>query len=78
MLRQLANGPMSKVDMSRNLGQKSVSGQLNKVIRNLRTHGTIEYTIPEKPQSRQQKYRLSDAGSIGKLPSVKGSREPTS
>lgn len=53
---------MSKADLSRNLGQKRVSGQLNKVIRNLLAHGTIEYTIPERPQSRQQKYRLSDAG----------------
>lgn len=62
VLRQLAHGPMSKADLSRNLGQKRVSGQLNKVIRALLAHGTIEYTIPEKPQSRQQKYRLSGTG----------------
>ena len=65
VLRQLTNGPMSKVDLSRNLGQKRVSGQLNKVIRNLLAHGTIEYTIPERPQSRQQRYRLSGAGAVG-------------
>ncbi len=69
VLRQLAHGPMSKADLSRNLGQKRVSGQLNKVVRNLRTHGTIEYTIPEKPQSRQQKYRLTGAGAVSKPPS---------
>ena len=75
VLRLLANGPMSKADLSRSLGQKRVSGQLNKVIRNLVTHGTIEYTIPEKLQSRKQKYRLSDAGAIGsKPPSVNGSQ----
>lgn len=60
VLRQLAHGPMSKADLSRNLGQKRVSGQLNKVIRNLLAHGTIECTIPKKFQGRQQKYRLSD------------------
>ena len=74
VLRQLANGPMSKADLSRNLGQKRVSGQLNKVIRSLLDHGTIEYTIPEKPQSRQQQYRLPNAGVIGEQPSVNGNQ----
>ena len=65
VLRQLANGPMSKSDLSRHLGQKRVSGQLNKVIRNLLAHGAVEYTIPERPQNRQQRYRLTDAGAVG-------------
>ena len=65
VLRQLANGPMSRADLSRNLGQKRVSGQLNRVIRNLLGHGAIECTLPEKPQSRQQKYRLTEAGAAG-------------
>lgn len=43
----------------RNLGQKRVSGQLNKVIRVLLADGTTAYTIPDKPQSRQQKYHLT-------------------
>ncbi len=63
VLRQLAHGPMSKADLSRNLGQKRVSGQLNKVIRVLLADGRIAYTIPDKPQSRQQKYHLT--GSAG-------------
>ena len=50
---------MSKADLSRNLGQKRVSGQLNKVIRALLANGTIAYTIPNKPQSRQQRYHLT-------------------
>lgn len=66
VLRQLANGPMSKADLSRNLGQKHVSGQLNKVLRSLLAHGTVEYTIPERPQSPLQKYRLADAGAVDK------------
>ena len=75
VLRQLANGPMSKADLSRNLGQKRVSGQLNKVIRNLLAHETIEYTIPDKPQSPQQKYYLSDMGTIGEPSSDDESQE---
>ena len=62
VLRQLAEGPMSKSDLSRSLGQSSVSGQLNKVIRALLAEGSIGYTIPEKPRSRLQMYRLTDEG----------------
>jgi ATP-dependent DNA helicase RecG len=53
---------MSKSGLSRSLGQRSVSGQLNKVISALLADGSIGYTIPEKPRSRLQKYRLTDAG----------------
>ena len=37
-------------------------GQLNKVVRKLLADRMIEYTIPEKPQSRHQKYRLTGQG----------------
>ena len=60
VLRHLADGPMSKADLSRSLGQKRVSGQLNKVIRLLVADGRIERRIPEKPQSRLQTYRLKN------------------
>ena len=62
VLQQLADGPMSKTDLSRSLGQKQISGQLNRVIRLLVADGSIEYTIPEKPRSRLQRYRLMDKG----------------
>ena len=62
VIRQLADGPMSKTDLSRSLGQKQISGQLNRVIRLLVADGSIEYTIPEKPRSRLQRYRLMDKG----------------
>jgi ATP-dependent DNA helicase RecG len=44
------------------LGQREVSGQLNKVIRQLLADGIIEQTNPEKPQSRWQRYRLTEKG----------------
>ena len=62
VLRQLAAGPMSKSALSRSLGQRSVSGQLNKVVSALLADGSIGYTIPDRPRSRLQKYRLTDAG----------------
>ena len=57
-----ADRPMSRLELSRTLGQKKISGQLNKVIRMLMREKSIEYTLPEKPQSRFQKYRLTDKG----------------
>jgi ATP-dependent DNA helicase RecG len=44
------------------LGHKEISGQLNKVIRLLLAEQTVELTIPDKPNSRLQKYRLTEKG----------------
>ena len=41
VLRLLAAGPMSKTSLSTNLGQKKISGQLNKVVRLLVDEGKI-------------------------------------
>ena len=58
----LNDGPMSKSELSKKLGQKEVSGQLKKVCQDLLTDEMIEYTLPEKPKSPRQKYRLTDNG----------------
>ncbi|MDD2456637.1 MAG: ATP-binding protein [Kiritimatiellae bacterium] len=62
VLGLLGARPLSKAELSSGLGHKEVSGQLNKVIRLLLADQTIEYTIPDKPNSRLQKYRLTDKG----------------
>jgi predicted HTH transcriptional regulator len=59
VLRLLSTTPMSKRGISAALGQKSVSGQLNKVIRKLVAGGSIEVTLPDKINSRLQQYRLT-------------------
>ena len=59
VLQSLANRPLSKRDLSTALGQKEISGQLNKTIRQLLADQQIEYTLPDKPNSRQQQYRQS-------------------
>lgn len=62
IFRQLARNPMGKAQLSEAMGQKTISGQLNKVIRELVADQTIEPTIPDKPTSRLQKYRLTEKG----------------
>jgi ATP-dependent DNA helicase RecG len=58
VLQLLSKGPVSKREISLALGQKKVSGQLNKVIRELLSLNLIALTITDKPTSRLQKYQL--------------------
>ncbi len=53
---------MGKAQLAERLGHKTVSGELHKQIRRLLDLELIEMTIPEKPTSRLQKYRLTHMG----------------
>jgi predicted HTH transcriptional regulator len=48
--------------LSKRLGQKRVSGQLKIVLTKLLSDSLVEFTIPDKPNSRLQKYRLTKKG----------------
>ncbi len=48
--------------ISKQLGQKRVSGQLKIVLKKLISESLVEFTIPDKPNSRLQKYRLTRQG----------------
>ena len=73
VLNLLTEGPLSKSELSKQLGQKEVSGQLKKVFRDLLTDRMIEYTLPEKLRSPRQQYRLTNKGST-ELASLKSER----
>ena len=63
VLHELANGPLSKAELSRKLVHKSVSGRLNQFVRALVSDGRIAFTVPDKPRSRLQQYRLTNGRS---------------
>ncbi len=62
LLHFLHNAPLSKTELAAALGRKSITGALNRVVRSLLKDGLIEYTLPHKPNSRMQKYRLTPQG----------------
>ena len=59
LLMALGSAPLSRSELAAALGHKSISGTLNTHIREMLAEGLIEYVIPDKPNSRLQKYRLT-------------------
>ena len=59
-----ATAPLSSAEIAATLGHKQLSGNLRKALPRLRSAGLLEYTLPEKPNSRLQKYRLTDKGRV--------------
>lgn len=54
--------PLSSGEIAAALGHKQLSGNLRKALPRLKNAGLLEYTIPDKPNSRLQKYRLTAMG----------------
>jgi len=62
LLAALGAGPLGKAELASRLGLPAVSGALNRTVRRLLAAELIEYTLPDKPNSRLQQYRLTPAG----------------
>lgn len=62
ILKILSEKDSGKHEIAERLGKKGRTRYLNELIAKLVKDGLIEMTIPEKPNSRMQKYRLTANG----------------
>ncbi|MBM4083201.1 MAG: hypothetical protein FJ272_00250, partial [Planctomycetes bacterium] len=62
ILSACADKPQSTPDLLALLGYGSRTGNLKKALARMRTVGFLELTIPDKPRSKNQRYRLTTTG----------------
>ena len=54
--------PLQRSEIAHVPGHGQVSGAVNRAVKELLTKQLVEYTIPDKPNSHLQKYRLTAMG----------------
>jgi ATP-dependent DNA helicase RecG len=62
IIYHLQNFALSAKELIRILGLKSKTGAFKRAVKEMLDNNLVEYTIPNKPTSRYQKYRLTDRG----------------
>ena len=62
LLLGIVTGDMARADLQRGLNLRGRANFENRYLRPALAAGLIEMTIPDKPNSRLQKYRLTEAG----------------
>lgn len=55
-------GPRSNQEILNHLGYSSLSGNVKKALQRLTDHNLIAFTIPEKPNSKNQKRKITPRG----------------
>jgi ATP-dependent DNA helicase RecG len=64
VLVALLRGPLSKAQVAAVVGKQRVDGQLHATMRGLLESRLVQLSIPDKPNSRLQKYRLTAKGRL--------------
>lgn len=72
VLAALKDAPLGKSATA--LGQRQPSGPLHVTIRRLVEKGALALTLPDKPSSRLQKYRLTPAGKARLAAKTRGTK----
>ena len=62
ILHALTSSPLSANEILVHINLRSKTGAFKRAIKTLLSDGLIEYTLPDRPNSRLQKYRLSAKG----------------
>ena len=62
ILKNLLKSDLSKLEIALTLGKSKPTRYLNDLMRELINKEYVKYTVPDKPSSRNQKYRLTDKG----------------
>ncbi|MFH0900354.1 MAG: ATP-dependent DNA helicase [Pseudomonadota bacterium] len=62
MLAVLLQGECSAAELAEAIRLRSKTGALKRTLSYLVAGGLVEYTLPDKPTSRLQRYRLTEAG----------------
>lgn len=74
VLAALKDAPLGKSAIATALGQRQPSGPLHVTIRRLVEEGVLALTLPDKPSSRLQKYRLTPAGKARLAAKTRGTK----
>jgi ATP-dependent DNA helicase RecG len=62
IISALATEPLGRAALLDRLGYSQPTGNYKKAVRKLLDNGLVEMTIPDKPNSRRQRYRLTARG----------------